>query len=315
VVLGGCGFQSRPGLAGDLPPDGAEPGSDAPGRTADCFSHWFDGSLALSQPTELALATTTDDRDPWVSADGLRLYFSRNPGQQGGTDIYLATRASTAVDFTITGAVAVVNLDTPGDESRAALSGDEKIVVFSGNHTSSTTFQLFVSRRGDPTKDFPSPPAPDQMMLAGINTAGDNYFDPFLSSDGLRLYLAPLLTGSTQQIRLATRTALDRNFGPAAPLTVINSGNTDADPALSLDERVLVFSSLRPAGAGLGATNLWYATRPSATADFALPKLIPNVNSDLSDGDPMLSADGCELYLASRRLGGGYHLFRAQVTR
>jgi Tol biopolymer transport system component len=335
VVLGGCGFHSRAGLVGDLPPDGDAPGrdargSDAPGGdagagsdagssgTTSCLQRWLDGGpgLALSQPTELALATTTDDRDPWISADGLRLYFSRNPGQQGGTDIYLTTRASTAVDFTIAGASAVVNLDTQDDESRAALSGDEKMVVFSGNHgTMNNNFQLFASRRGDPAQPFPSPGSPDQALVASVNTAGDNYFDPFLSRDGLRLYLAPILPGSPQQIRMATRMAVDRNFGPSAPVAMINSGSADADPALSLDERILVFSSLRPAGAGLGATNLWYATRPSATANFAAPKLIPTVNSDQSDGDPMLSADGCELYFASRRLGGGYRLFRAQVTQ
>ena len=333
VVLGGCGFHSRAGLASDLPPDGDAPGSDAPGSdapggdagagsdagssgTTSCLQRWLDGSsgLALSQPTELALATTADDRDPWISADGLRLYFGRSPGQQGGRDIYLATRASTGVDFTT--ASAVVNLDTQDDESRAALSGDEKMVVFSGNHnTMNDNFQLFVSRRGDLAQPFPSPGTPDQMLVASVNTANDNYFDPFLSRDGLRLYVAPLLTGSSQQIRLATRTGLDQNFGRPAPLAVINSGNTDADPALSLDERIIVFSSLRTAGAGLGGTNLWYATRPNATADFAAPRLIPTVNSDRSDGDPMLSADGCELYFASTRLGGGFHLFRAHVMQ
>lgn len=324
VVLGGCGFQSRPGLANDLPPDGDAPDGNPPGPDGGvdggstgqtgCFQRWFDGapSLALSPPTQLtALAGTGDDRDPWISADGRRLYFSRNPGQQGGRDIYLATRASTAVDFTTVSAV--VNLDTSDDESRAALSGDEKLVVFSGDHTSTGNFQLFASRRGDPTRSFPSPSNPDQALVASINTSGDNYFDPFLSTDGLRLYFAPLLAGSPQQIRLATRTALDKNFGASAPVAALNSGSADADPALSLDERVIVFSSLRPAGAGLGATNLWYSTRPSATADFAAPKLIPSVNSDQSDGDPVLSADGCELYFASRRAGSEFHLFRARV--
>jgi Tol biopolymer transport system component len=337
VVLGGCGFHSRAGLAGDLPPDGDAPGGDMPGGdapggdagagsdggsdggssgTTSCLQRWLDGGpgLALSQPTELALATTTDDRDPWISADGLRLYFSRNPGQQGGRDIYLATRASTAVDFA--GASAVVNLDTQDDESRAALSGDEKMVVFSGNHgTMNNHFQLFVSRRGDPTMPFGSPSGPDQALVASVNTANDDYFDPFLSMDGLRLYLAPNLPGSGQHIRMATRMALDKNFAASVPVAVINGTSADADPALSLDERIIVFSSLRAAGAGLGATNLWYATRPSAAADFAAPKLIPNVNSDQSDGDPVLSADGCELYFASTRVGGKFHLFRARVVQ
>src|SRR5262249_55138908 len=42
--------------------------------------------------------------------------------------------------------------------------------------------------------------------------------------------------------------------------------------------------------------------------------LIPTVNSDQDEGDPVLSADGCELYFASRPIGGTYHLFRTQVV-
>jgi hypothetical protein len=312
------GFCEPPGGGG--PGGGSDAGSSVgsdggSGGTGRCLQRWLDGGpgLVLSQPQELALATTAEDRDPWISADGLRLYFDRKPGLLGGIDIYVATRTSTAVDFTT--ASAVFNLDTPDDESRAALSGDETLVVFSGNHnTTGRKFQLFVSRRSDSTKPFPSPSSPDQVLVASVNTAGDDYFDPFLSSDSLRLYVAPVPAGSSQEIRLATRAALDQNFGPAAPLAVINSGYLDADPALSPDERVLVFTSLRPAGAGLGATNLWYSTRPSATADFAPPNLIPAVNGEQDEGDPVLSADGCELYFASRRTGGAYHLFRTQVV-
>lgn len=329
MVLGGCGFQSRAGLASDLPPEDA-PGGDPPDSGQDggidggvdggstgqtgCFQRWFDGapSLALSPPRQLtALTSGGNDRDPWISADGLRLYLGRNPGPHGGSDIFLSTRGSAAMDFPA--AIPVDNLDTGDDESRAALSGDEKLLVFSGDHsTSNNRFQLFVSTRGDPTQPFPSPSSPDQALVASVNTTSDNYFDPFLSKDGLRLYVAPLI-GGAQQIRLATRTALDKNFGSAVLVGVINSGSTDADPALSLDERIIVFSSRRSAS-GLGGTNLWYATRASATAEFAAPQLIPSVNSDQEDGDPVLSADGCELYFASTRVGGKYHLFRAQVT-
>jgi hypothetical protein len=308
------------------PPDGGAPdggsdtgfttGSDSGSSgTVSCLQYWLDGGpgLALSQPKELtALASAGDNRHPWISADGLRLYFGRNPGILGGSDIYLATRTSTAADFNTPSEV--INLDTGDDENGAALSGDEKLVVFFGNHnTTGGLFRVFVSKRGDPTQPFPSPSSPDQTLVASVNIAGDNY-DPFLSSDGLRLYFAPAPAGESQQIRVATRTALDKSFGSSVPLAVINSGNEDANPTLSLDERIIVFSSRRPAGTGLGATHLWYSTRPSATADFAQPKLIPSVNSDQNDGDPMLSADGCELYFASRRIGGKYHLFRTQVV-
>jgi hypothetical protein len=301
-----------PGVGSDAGLGGADGGT---GGQADCFQRWFDGAprLALSQPAELtALASAGNDRDPWLSADGLRLFFDRNPGPHGGNDIVLATRSSPGVDFTT--AAAIANLDTSDDELRPALSGDETLLVLSSNHATGGNFQLFAAQRTDSTAPFPSPSGPGSALLANVNIAGDSCFDPFLSRDALRLYYAPVPAGSPQQIRLATRAAVDKTFAAPAPVPGINSGMSDADPALSLDERVIVFSSRRPAGAGLGAGNLWYATRSSAAADFGQPQLIPSVNSDVDDGDPVLSADGCELYFASTRAGGNYHLFHARVA-
>jgi hypothetical protein len=325
VLIAGCGYPPLPAVsatgdaAGDAtggPGDGSGDGSSS---AADCLQRWLDGTpgLAFSTPQELtALGTAgADTRDPWISADGLRLYFDRNPSaSHGGADVYLAIRSSTAVDFTT--ASSVDNLDTPDDEGRVSLSGDETILVMSSNHlTAGNKFQIFVTTRADTTQPFPTPVGSGQALVAAVNTTSDDYFDPFLTQDGLTLYVAPALAAAPQQIRVATRAA-GQNFGPSTPVAVINSGTSiDADPALSLDERILVFSSTRPAGAGVGANNLWYATRQSATDDFSLPQLIPAVNSDFDDGDPMLSADGCELYFSSKRVGGKYQLFHAQVMK
>lgn len=307
------GFCERPGAG---PPGGADAGTGPDGGTggpASCLQRWLDGGpgLALAPPQALAITSLQfEDRDPWISADGTRMYFDRKPGSKGASDIYAATRASTAGDFTA--ASAVENLDTNDEELRAALTGDEKLLVFSANHNAGARFQLVVSTRSSMAEPFSSPAAADQALIASVNTANDSYYDPFLSQDGLRLYVAPMLSGQPQQIGLATRAA-GGNFGPAAAVRVINSTGGDADPALSLDERILVFSSLRPAGTGLARTNLWYATRPTAAADFAPPQLIPTVNSDANEGDPFLSADGCELYFSSTRSDGKYHMFRARL--
>jgi hypothetical protein len=66
--------------------------------------------------------------------------------------------------------------------------------------------------------------------------------------------------------------------------------------------------------ASTGGTNLWYATRQDPTQDFGLPEPIPMVNSDRDDGDPMLSADGCELYFTSNQLDVNNHdLYVARI--
>jgi hypothetical protein len=87
-----------------------------------------------------------------------------------------------------------------------------------------------------------------------------------------------------------------------------------AGPTLYDDERLLLFSAF-PQGAG-AHSSLWYATRPSATASFGAPTQVPAVNAGGTDElNPVLSADGCELYFSSTRNGGKLHIFHAQVTQ
>ena len=256
VVLGGCGFRSQ-AAAGDAPGTSG-PGSDAPGSDAgsgaatDCLQRWFDGApgLAFSTPQEIiATPSNTDDRDPWVSADGLRLYFARNPGSHGKSDIYLTTRPSPADAFATL--QAMDNLNTVDDEERPAPNSDETILIFSGNHMTGGAFQLFVSRRIATTDPFPSPSSPDQMLVATINAVPGGYFDPFLTRSGLKLYLALGPNGGpAQQIAVATRTSTDQNFPASVPVPVISSTSGDANPSVSADDRIIVFSSRRAPGVG-----------------------------------------------------------------
>jgi hypothetical protein len=312
--LGACGRIDFRDVAVDAAPDDVlvDAAPDG-GGTNDCLAHWIDGSVSFSHLEEImGLATASDDRDPQISTDGLRLYFDRDPGPHGGSDLFLATRASLAVDFTT--ASAIDNLDTSSDEVRAALNGNETLLVLSRNTV--PNFQLVVSTRSDAAAPFPTPGAADQQLVVNVNTMPTaDYSDPFLSADGLRLYVSAKVSGAAQGIRLATRAA-GGNFEPAAVIPMINSVNGDADPALSLDERILVFSSQRPAGPGAGGSNLWYATRRNATDSFTTPRPIPDLNGDAEDSDPVLSGDSCTLYFTSTRdVDGKYHLFRAQVTR
>jgi hypothetical protein len=100
------------------------------------------------------------------------------------------------------------------------------------------------------------------------------------------------------RIVFATRLDTSSDFGQPNELGAINrSGGDTADPALALDERVIVFSTNRDGGEG--SLDLWYATRVDALHEFSSPGPIPMVNTGEDDADPMLSADGCQLYFAS----------------
>lgn len=325
VVLGACGFQSAASGSGPHggddaappPPDGRGSGSgDASSGPIDCLQRWKDGTVALSNVQELAALRDPDtdhsDRDPWLSRDGKRLYFARSPGMKGLSDIYLASRGSTADEF---GAAAgsvidLINLNTADTEDRAALTEDETVLVLSRLPTGSgSKARIAITTRPDTTVDFGSP---DERHLTNVNLDNTNHYDPFLNRDGLRLYLAPTSGPSgRQEIKVATRSLLGGDFVAPIDVAGINSSNTsNADPALSPDERVLVFSSDRG-----GGIDLYYATRPGLLAAFGTPRPIPGVNSAAIDGDPVLSDDGCELYFSSNRGGGSFHLFHAAVDR
>ncbi|HMG24828.1 MAG TPA: hypothetical protein VK607_26000, partial [Kofleriaceae bacterium] len=142
MVLGSCGFHSRsggvPDDAGAIDPQSDGPGSDAGDaapQPSPCQQHWLDGTVSISGSSVeelLALKSGGDDRDPWISQDGKRLYFARSPGTKGGSDIYRTTRASPDDGFD--DGSEVVNLNTTDQEDRAALTPDETLLVLSTNH-------------------------------------------------------------------------------------------------------------------------------------------------------------------------------------
>jgi Tol biopolymer transport system component len=325
VVIGGCSFESQavPGdsavaLPGPRPGDAAiEPSTDAAGdapvsTAPDCFARWFDGNLQISPPVVLASVSSDDnDRDPWISPDQRTLYFSRSSSMSGTGDIFLATRDSIASDFDHIRKVD--NLSTAFDEDRASLTADLKMLVLSSNRDSKGgSSDIYIANRPDLTIDFPSP---DSRQLMKVNMdAATTHLDPFLNPDGTRLYLAPVFVLGGQQIVVASRADSGADFGTPALLGGIHTSGNDADPALSPDELILVFTSTRPGG--IGRDDLWYATRPDVRHDFGTPRPLATANSSFSDSDPMLSADGCTLYFASTRntSGATYDLFVATIA-
>src|SRR5689334_2157147 len=87
MVVGACGFSSN--LATPDATDTPDSPLDAQlGSTHDCIQRWVTGP-AFTPPIMLALANTPgNEGDPWVSPDGLTLYFSLN------SDIWVSRRAS-----------------------------------------------------------------------------------------------------------------------------------------------------------------------------------------------------------------------------
>jgi len=303
VIAAGCGFRAPSGSddGGPLPDTPDPPLVDAP--AVPCLQRWLANTVAFGAPSQLTeLGSSAVERDPFVTPDEKAIYFSTNRSGTQDFDIFTATRGSLSARFDAPqrdGDVSSSALD-----SRFTMSGDGLIGLVASTRTGSGAeggSDLWISERGSTSAPFTS--FDRSAGLANIDTSGDE-LDPELSADGLRIYLA--IESSPQRLAVASRSALSSNFGNAQQIDELQSGAGDADPTLSPDELIIVYSSRR-AGGGSNV-DLWYATREDKTDPFSTPRRVPDVNGSAADGDPALSPDGCRLYFASDR-SGDYELY------
>jgi Tol biopolymer transport system component len=311
AALAGCGFRSSAASGGGSdagPGDAAIDGDgDGSSTTTGCWAHWMDGSVAIDASTvkEITeLSSPGQDLEPWISSDGMQIYFSRDPASLGHGDIYLASRNSPTGTFGV--ATPVVNLNSPNDEGRAWLMSDELTLALSTAHDGSLDIHMTTRAAGDPFA------TPLNTHLTAVNAKGSIRFEPFLTDDLLRLYFSSDSgPGGKWQLWIAARATTGDDFG--APSLVINDNSINYfAPALYQNEQLLLFSSFP----NNTTADLYYATRQGATGSFGTPARIPAVNTGSNDSEAVLSHDGCELYFTSDRdPGNHFHLFHATITK
>jgi Tol biopolymer transport system component len=303
-ILAGCSFSTSGGAIDasvvvdrDAPPDGSPDGS-----SPSCLDRWMAHDVDFLPPTRLvALGSTADDRDPYISGDQLRLYFASE--RTVTSKVYVSTRSSVSDSFP-TPALAT-DLNSTSSDSKISITADDETVVIASSRAGSDSgsVDLWLGARATTTLPFAGF---TRTPFPTVNTS-DYQLDPEIGSDGLRIYYADTIA---QRIVVASRAASLNVFG--SPTILINSGFGDSDPSLSPDEKLLLFSSNRPTGMGGG--DMWYTTRASATATtLDEPMPVPLVNGPSSDGDPSLSRDGCTLYFSSNR-DGNYELYVTTMT-
>jgi Tol biopolymer transport system component len=300
ALASGCGFGSPSASPDGQPPP---PDPDAPSTdggidgppAVSCLARWYDGTVAFEPPTQIAeLAAPEMDRDPFLSRDELTLYFAsyRSPAQNG--DIFTATRSAIGSPFSAP--QRDTGISSSATDSRFSMTSSELVAVLASDRNGTEgNSDIWIASRLLKTLPFGS--FMQATGMPNINSP-DNERDPELSADGLHLYLS---AGSPQRIVVSSRSNLGGSFGSVQPLANLAGGSgDDADPALSSDERVIVFASTR----GNGDGDLYYATRADKNAAFGTPARMPDVNvNSANEGDPFLSPDGCRLYFASDRAG------------
>ena len=272
----------------------------------------MDGTVAIvpdSAKEITELTSVGQDRNPWISSDGMTMYFSRDLGVPNHSDIYIAKRSSPTGAFD--SGTLVTNFSAPSEEDRVWLTSDQLTIVMSTNHqVPSNQLEIHMDVRQPTSMGFATP---TPAHLDAVNSPGSERIDPWLSDDGLHLYWAADTNNTKLQIRMSTRATATGDFGtPSVVGGFPPAQNVSwADPTLYQNERLILFSTSAPGG---GVGDLWYAHRASATADFEGMVKIP-VDSDIeNEFDPALSADGCDLYYASDHGHTFLHLFHAKIA-
>ncbi len=290
--------------------DGAVDGMPMDGPIqATCLLAWMNNTISFATPTALSsINTTSYDRDPFVSDDDLTIWFSSgNQDSQGGGDIFKATRTSRTLPFA--GRVRDASFSTSGAvESKMSMTEDALFAVVASDVSGGAGgSDIWETTRPNTNASWGSLTRTHVISLA----TGNSELDPFVTPDGLSIYYAPLVSGS-QSIVAAKRTALNDAFSSGSPVAELNTSGSNFDPTLFANDRVIVFASDR--NTALSGDNIWYATRQNTTQAFSTPRLVPGVNSDMDDGDPHVSKDGCRIYFA-RKVGSGvdWELFSASA--
>jgi len=195
-----------------------------------------------------AVNTSSNDLDPTISADGLKLYFgSKRPGGYGETDIYVSTRTSKDAPWS-----PPVNLDTMVNSSAREgapwISPDGLELYFrsirSGGYGG---FDIYVARRATTNDTW------GEAVNLGpvVNSAyAENYFS--LSPDGLLLFFSDQPDGAvprpggygksdmwmTRRANISSPWQEPTNLG-----FCVNSSMHEISPRLSPDGSTLYFTT------------------------------------------------------------------------
>jgi hypothetical protein len=142
---------------------------------------------------------------------------------------------------------------------------------------------------------------------AGVNTAaletGPGYFENEDAGAPQLWFLSARPGGLGAGDLWMSELQPDGTWGPATSIPELNSSASDQRPNIRHDGLEIFFASLR--AGGVGAVDLWTATRDAVDAPWSTPiNLGVGVNSSANEEQPYLFSDGKTLIFQSARPGG-----------
>lgn len=246
-----------------------------------------------------ALNTSSLDGCPILSPDGRSLFMaSDRPGGQGGLDIWVATRRTTGEPFG-----APQNLPEPVNSAAAdfcptPLPGGRLLFVSRRTTGESCGLGDIYITRLNPSHGWREPRhlacAPDGPN-SSLDEQGPSFVHP--GHGGAQLFFsrsvqpglaAPPAPGD---LFVSDRTP-GGDFGPATPITELNTAANDIQPNVRKDGRELVFSTNHAYPGAQGGQDLYVATRASVKDPWSAPENLGTaVNTAAGETRPSLSWD------------------------
>lgn len=254
------------------------------------------------------LNSADDEYEPALADSGAEIFFVR--GKAGGAgDIYHARRSPGGWNEP----VALAGVNSPYDDLGPQLSADGLALYFYSDRSGGAGgYDLWVARRDGPDEEF------EQAANLGnrANSSWDEY-SPAPAPDGALLYFASNrpMAGATDNpeqhwpatVRenrsrrgydLYSAAITEAGFGPATPLSALNSPADEGTPAVSPAGDFLYFSSDR--AGGTGGFDL-YRVRILSSGFGPIEHLADGVNTAANELDPALSMGGFALHFSSDR--------------
>jgi hypothetical protein len=149
------------------------------------------------------------------------------------------------------------------------------------------------TRQCDAMDPFSEPMPLAELANTGAITAS-------LSQDERTIYTwGKIGASTTSDIYTATRPNGGAPFGDLAPLPNVNSDSDEADPWISSDGNMLLFTSGRDGN----VDHLYGAQRASGLTEFQMPEAIAGIGATSASADrcAFITADGSELWFVSNR--------------
>lgn len=253
------------------------------------------------------------DFQPFVTKDGLSLYFIRQTGVQ---DIWVSHRATTEDSWgdpellppTVNGATTA--------EALPFVTVDGHWLYFVSNRPGGFgRNDIWVSWR--PNKRVDSGPGGWQAPVnlgSNVNSSGREQA-PVLFEDELTgvitLYFNSDRSGNDDIYSSSMQP--DGSFGPASPVSELNTGSVEQHPNVNRNGRELYFASDRPGSLvgsdSLPSLDIWVSTRASTLEAWSEPEPATMLNSPFHDGRPSLSFDGSTIYFYSAFRAGNVSSF------